>query len=64
MARGTKEASRQEREGKRFKTKKTLSASYSVTFRIEYPNRTGAVGKILTTIGEAGGDSGAVDIVE
>jgi malate dehydrogenase (oxaloacetate-decarboxylating) len=41
----------------------TPSASYSVTLRVEYPNQTGAVGKILTTIGEAGGDTGAVDIV-
>ncbi len=42
---------------------KTPSASYSVTLRIEYPNRTGIVGEILMSIGEAGGDSGAVDIV-
>ena len=41
----------------------TPSASYSVTLRIEYPNRTGSLGKVLTTIGEAGGDVGAVDIV-
>ena len=41
----------------------TPSASYSVTLRIEYPNRTGSLGKVLTTIGEAGGDIGAVDIV-
>jgi malate dehydrogenase (oxaloacetate-decarboxylating) len=42
---------------------KTPSASYSVTLRVEYPNHIGAVGKLLTTIAEAGGDSGAVDIV-
>src|SRR5919112_1382263 len=41
----------------------TPSASYSVTLRIEYPNRTGSLGKVLTAIGEAGGDVGAVDIV-
>ncbi|HZC19186.1 MAG TPA: NAD-dependent malic enzyme, partial [Rubrobacteraceae bacterium] len=41
----------------------TPSASYSVTLRVEYPNQTGIVGRILTTIAEAGGDSGAVDIV-
>jgi malate dehydrogenase (oxaloacetate-decarboxylating) len=40
------------------------SASYSVTLRVEYPNRTGSVAKILTTIGEAKGDVGAVDIVQ
>jgi malate dehydrogenase (oxaloacetate-decarboxylating) len=41
----------------------TPSASYSVTLRIEYPNRVGSIGKVLTAIGEAGGDVGAVDIV-
>src|SRR5215210_2459705 len=41
----------------------TPSASYSVTLRVEYPNRIGAVGEVLMAIGEAGGDSGAVDIV-
>ena len=43
---------------------KTPSASYSVTLRAEYPNHIGAVGQILTTIAEAGGDVGAVDIVQ
>ena len=43
---------------------KTPSASYSVTLRVEYPNHIGAVGEILTTIAEAGGDVGAVDIVQ
>jgi malate dehydrogenase (oxaloacetate-decarboxylating) len=42
---------------------KTPSASYSVTLRVEYPNRTGSLGKIFTTIGETEGDVGAVDIV-
>jgi malate dehydrogenase (oxaloacetate-decarboxylating) len=64
LARGTKEAGRQEREGKRFKIMKTPSASYSVTLRVEYPNHIGAVGQILTTIAETGGDVGAVDIVQ
>jgi malate dehydrogenase (oxaloacetate-decarboxylating) len=41
----------------------TPSASYSVILRIEYPNRAGSLGKVFTTIGEAGGDVGAVDIV-
>ena len=43
---------------------KTPSASYSVTLRVEYPNQTGTVGEILTTIAEAEGDVGAVDIVQ
>ena len=41
----------------------TPSASYSVTLRVEYPNRAGSLGKVFTTIGETGGDVGAVDIV-
>ena len=39
------------------------SASYSMTLRVEFPHRAGALGKILTVIGEAGGIVGAVDIV-
>ncbi|MDQ3924787.1 MAG: NAD-dependent malic enzyme [Actinomycetota bacterium] len=39
------------------------SASYSLTLRVELPNRAGSLGKILTTIGEAEGMIGAVDIV-
>ena len=42
----------------------TPSASYSVTLRVEYPTRTGSLGEIFTTIGETGGDVGAVDIVQ
>ena len=42
----------------------TPSASYSVTLRVEYPNQTGILGKIFTTIGEAEGDVGAIDIVQ
>jgi malate dehydrogenase (oxaloacetate-decarboxylating) len=41
----------------------TPSASYSVTLRVEYVNRTGSLGKIFTAVGEAEGDVGAVDIV-
>ncbi len=40
----------------------TPSASYSVTLRVEYPNQAGALGRIFMTIGEAGGDVGAIDI--
>src|SRR5215204_2874682 len=39
------------------------SASYSMTLRVEFPHRAGALGRILTTVGEAGGLVGAVDIV-
>jgi malate dehydrogenase (oxaloacetate-decarboxylating) len=39
------------------------SASYSLTLRVELPNRAGSLGKILTAIGEAEGMIGAVDIV-
>jgi malate dehydrogenase (oxaloacetate-decarboxylating) len=39
------------------------SASYSMTLRIEFPHRAGALGSILTAVGEAGGMVGAVDIV-
>jgi malate dehydrogenase (oxaloacetate-decarboxylating) len=39
------------------------SVSYSVTLRVEYPQQPGSLGKILTAIGEAEGDVGAVDIV-
>ena len=39
------------------------SASYSLTLRVEFPHEAGALGKILTLIGEAGGLVGAVDIV-
>src|SRR5215216_649639 len=39
------------------------SASYSLTLRVEFPHEAGALGKILTTIGDADGMVGAVDIV-
>jgi len=39
------------------------SASYSLTLRVDFPHEAGALGKILTTIGDAGGLVGAVDIV-
>jgi malate dehydrogenase (oxaloacetate-decarboxylating) len=39
------------------------SASYSVTMRVEFPHQPGSLGKILTTVGDAGGIVGAVDIV-
>src|SRR5215204_783080 len=39
------------------------SASYSLTLRVEFPHEAGALGQILTTIGDADGMIGAVDIV-
>ncbi|MBI4199064.1 MAG: NAD-dependent malic enzyme [Chloroflexi bacterium] len=38
--------------------------AYSVTIRTQYPNRPGMLGKVTSAIGEAGGDIGAVDVVE
>lgn len=40
------------------------SSSYSLTLRIEYPNQVGMLGRVTSVIGEAGGDIGAVDIVQ
>ena len=39
-------------------------ASYSLTVRLRFANRPGMLGKVTSAIGEAGGDIGAVDIVE
>ncbi len=40
------------------------SASYSMTVRLEITNRPGMLGKVTSAIGEAGGDIGAIDLVE
>ena len=40
------------------------SASYSVTIRTENPHTPGMVGRISSTIGEAGGLIGAIDVVD
>jgi malate dehydrogenase (oxaloacetate-decarboxylating) len=42
----------------------TPSASYSITMRLEIKNRPGMLGRVAMAIGEAGGDIGAVDLVE
>jgi malate dehydrogenase (oxaloacetate-decarboxylating) len=42
----------------------TPSASYSLTVRVELRNRPGMLGRVTSAIGDAGGDIGAVDIVE
>ena len=39
------------------------TASYSITLRAQYPNQPGMLGRIASTIGEAGGDIGAIDLV-
>lgn len=41
----------------------TPSASFSFTLRVEIRNIPGKLGEITTTIGKAGGDIGAIDIV-
>lgn len=41
---------------------KTTSPSYSISLRIEIPNRPGMLGKVVSAVGKAGGNIGAVDI--
>jgi malate dehydrogenase (oxaloacetate-decarboxylating) len=41
----------------------TPSASYSITLRVEIPNRSGMLGLLTSEIGRLGGDIGAIDIV-
>ena len=38
-------------------------SSYSVVLRVEIPNRPGMLGKVMSVIGRAGGNVGAIDIV-
>jgi malate dehydrogenase (oxaloacetate-decarboxylating) len=40
------------------------SASYSLTVRVDIRNRPGMLGRVASAIGSAGGDIGAVDLVE
>jgi malate dehydrogenase (oxaloacetate-decarboxylating) len=40
------------------------SASYSLTVRLEIKNRPGMLGRVASAIGQAGGDIGAVDLVQ
>src|SRR5262249_55202090 len=42
----------------------TPVASYSLTVRVRFANKPGMLGKVTSAIGEAGGDIGAVDLVE
>jgi malate dehydrogenase (oxaloacetate-decarboxylating) len=40
------------------------TASYSLTIRLEIDNKPGMLGKVTSAIGRAGGDIGAIDLVE
>jgi malate dehydrogenase (oxaloacetate-decarboxylating) len=40
------------------------SASYSLTIRLQIKNKPGMLGRVASAIGDAGGDIGAIDIVE
>ena len=40
------------------------SASYSLTVRLQITNKPGMLGRVASAIGDAGGDIGAVDLVE
>jgi len=40
------------------------SASYSMTVRLDIVNRLGMLGKVTSAIGKAGGDIGAIDLVQ
>src|ERR671937_893439 len=40
------------------------TASYSLTIRLEIENQPGMLGKVTSAIGRAGGDIGAIDLVE
>jgi malate dehydrogenase (oxaloacetate-decarboxylating) len=44
--------------------KNAPTASYSVTVRLQIDNKPGMLGKVTSAIGDAGGDIGAIDIVE
>lgn len=41
----------------------TPSASYSLTLRVRLSSRAGSLGELTMAIGRAGGDIGAIDIV-
>src|SRR5580765_1847635 len=52
------------KEARHAMSKITPVASYSLTVRLRIANLPGMLGKVTSSIGEAGGDIGAVDIVE
>jgi malate dehydrogenase (oxaloacetate-decarboxylating) len=42
----------------------TPGPTYSITVRAQYPNKVGMLARVASAIGEAGGDIGAIDIVQ
>src|SRR6266851_3604105 len=52
------------KEARHAMNKNTPVASYSLTVRLRIANQPGMLGKVTSAIGEAGGDIGAVDLVE
>ena len=42
----------------------TPNPSFSVTFHLEIPNRAGMLAKVVSAIGEAGGNIGLIDVIE
>src|SRR5713226_10175255 len=57
-------AHRDGKEARHAMSKTTPVASYSLTVRLRIANKPGMLGKVTSAIGEAGGDIGAVDLVE
>src|SRR6266853_6518750 len=57
-------AHRNGKEARHAMSKNTPVASYSLTVRLRIANQPGMLGKVTSAIGEAGGDIGAVDLVE
>ena len=48
----------------RSEVRKAPSASYSITIRVRIDNKVGMIGEVISAIGRAGGDVGAIDIVQ
>jgi malate dehydrogenase (oxaloacetate-decarboxylating) len=48
----------------RKEVRRAPSASYSITMRVRIDNKVGMIGEVISAIGRAGGDVGAIDIVQ
>jgi malate dehydrogenase (oxaloacetate-decarboxylating) len=48
----------------RREVRRAPSASYSITMRVRIDNKVGVIGEVISVIGRAGGDVGAIDIVQ
>lgn len=48
----------------RKEVRKAPSASYSITMRVRIDNKVRMIGEVISAIGHAGGDVGAIDIVQ